>query len=339
MNHDFVKNLLVGAGRNVSLKIHRSIEDSGIENLSSVHSERDDDTIYQIDKDVEDVIVPILESLASDVGGIRLIAEGISEKGRVFPDGTDPKDAEVIVIMDPIDGTRGIMYDKRSAFFLAGAAINTGDPARLQDIELAVMVELPTSRSHVSDTLWAVKGEGTHAETWDMRTGAVSPRNIQPSKAPTILGGFGQIARFFPPGRQLLAAIEEEMIETLFPDPPEGKAILFEDQYISSGGQLYELLMGHDRFVADVRTALYRKLAGEGGWTGHCCHPYDLAAHLIGAEAGLIITGIDGNPLDAPLDTTSPVDWIGYANSEIRSQVEPVLKKLFVKYGLISSSQ
>ena len=51
------------------------------------------------------------------------------------------------IIIDPIDGTRGLMYDKRSAFFLAGAAPNRGDSTTLQDIEVAAMVELPTTRS------------------------------------------------------------------------------------------------------------------------------------------------------------------------------------------------
>ena len=32
------------------------------------------------------------------------------------------------------------------------------------------------------------------------------------------------------------------------------KTALFDDQYISTGGQLYELMMGHDRMIADVRS-------------------------------------------------------------------------------------
>ncbi len=337
MNHKLIREILVDTGRSVCLKIHQSLREQNIAGLSAVHLEQEDDTIYQIDKDVENVILPLLEKRAAEAGGILLIAEGISGNGEklVLPKAWDPDDAAIILIMDPIDGTRGIMYDKRPAFFLAGAAPNTAGKANLQDIEVAVMVELPTSKSILSDALWAIRGKGAKAETCNLDTKALLSREIQPSRSKTILGGFGQIARFFPPGRQILAAIEEDMIQALFPNPPEGKAILFEDQYISSGGQLYELLMGHDRFVCDVRTALYRKLVQEKqGWTGHRCHPYDLAAHLIGAEAGIPITDIEGGPLNAPLDTTSPVDWIGYANKEIRCQVEPVLQDLFRKYGL-----
>ena len=35
-----------------------------------------------------------------------------------------------------------------------------------------------------------------------------------------------------------------------------GKAACFEDQYLSTGGQLYELMAGHDRFIADIRPLL-----------------------------------------------------------------------------------
>ena len=36
------------------------------------------------------------------------------------------------------------------------------------------------------------------------------------------------------------------------------KATVFDDQYISTGGQFYELIVGHDRFNADLRPLFYR---------------------------------------------------------------------------------
>jgi hypothetical protein len=271
------------------------------------------------------------------LGGVVLIAEGISDEaadGLVLPANLESGEAAVRIIMDPIDGTRGIMYDKRSAFFLAGAAPNKGPHTRLQDIEVAVMTELPTSRSVLSDTLWAIKGRGANRYTWHLEKDTIEDRLIRPSQSPTLLGGFGQIARFFPPGRDILAAVEEDMIAALFPDAPEGKAILFEDQYISSGGQLYEILVGHDRFIADVRVALFRQLKRAGRKIGHVCHPYDVCATLIGTEAGVLITDLQGQALDAPLDTTSAVDWIAYANPQLKSQIEPALQQALAKHGL-----
>lgn len=338
MNHLKIKGILCDIGLKVCERTHQSLHQQSAEQRASVHKEGIDDTIYQIDKDVEDIIVPLLEKEAEGIGGILLVAEGIGEEeenGVVLPSGINPEEAAIKIIMDPIDGTRGIMYDKRAAFFLAGVATNRGKENTINDIEVAVMVELPTSRSVLSDTLWAIKGEGAFAFTKNLESGVVSETRLQPSVSKSIYGGFAQIARFFPPGRQTLAAIEEELIETIFPDAPEGKAIVFEDQYISSGGQMYELLVGHDRFIADVRTALFAKMKREGKKAGHVCHPYDMCAILIAREAGVIVTDIEGNFWNAPMDTTTSVDWIGYANKDIQKEIEEVLQRILRKYELI----
>ncbi len=295
------------------------------------------DVIYQIDRDAEDIIVAALEERAGAFGGVALVAEGIGEGAEeisVYPRGMREDGAALRFIMDPIDGTRGLMYDKRAAFFLAAAAPNRGRATRLADLEAAVMVEIPTTRLYRADTLTAARGQGARGATRDLLRHTRHPFVPRPSAEASIQGGFAQVSRFFHPGKELLARLEEELLETLFPKAQDGEIMTFEDQYISSGGQLYELLMGHDRFTADLRAGLYRRLRGEGQRTGHTCHPYDVAGHLIGTAAGLVITDSQGQPLDAPLDTTSAVDWIGYANAGIRAQVEPVLLRLIRQYGL-----
>ena len=336
-NREEVLRMLVFVGNAVCDTVTNSIRNQSIDELSSIHTEGMDDTIYKIDRDVEDVIVPILSGYAEALGGIVLIGEGIGNKDSpmLLPVGIKEEDAKIRIICDPIDGTRGIMYNKRSAFFLAAAASNKkGRNTTLQDLEVAVMTELPTSRQFCSDTLYAIKGKGAFRKTRNIFTNEVKEVPICPSKAHTIKGGFGQIARFFPPGKKVLAELEDKLVDNIFPNEDLSKAILFEDQYISSGGQLYELLVGHDRFVADIRRGLYSMLAKAGKAKGHCCHPYDLCAHLIGIEAGIVITDKSGNKLDAPLDTTTSVDWIGYANKDIRNEVEESLLKLINEYGL-----
>lgn len=336
INHQRIKEVLIEIGLAVCEKVHSSLYEQSVEQRSAIFEEGEDDTIYQIDRDVEEIIVPFIEQYAEELEGIILIAEGIShaEDPLVFPKGYLRSAASIILIMDPIDGTRGIMYDKRAAFFLAGVAPNAGASACLQDIEVAVMTELPTSKSIYSDTLSAIKGRGADCFTYNLQTKTTRPKLYRPSSSPTIIGGFAQLSRFFPTGRQVLSAIEEQLIERIYPDPPSNKPIVFEDQYISSGGQLYEMLMGHDRFVADLRTTLYNKLVRQSKKIGMTCHPYDLCAHLIGTESGLIITNPNGKPLDAPLDTVTSVDWIGYANQQIRDEVAPHLQKLMQEFGL-----
>jgi hypothetical protein len=197
------------------------------------------------------------------------------------------------------------------------------------------MVELPTSKMLFSDTLWAIRGQGARAERVNLLNGRRSHLPVKPSQATTLEGGFGQIARFFPPGRAMLAAIEDEVIDMLYPDAPEGKTLVFEDQYISSGGQMYEMLMGHDRYIADIRDVAFARLEKEGRKKGHICHPYDICTFLIGQEAGIRFTDSRGNPLDAPFNLLAGVGWIAYANDQIRERVEPVLLGRMRAHGLI----
>ena len=109
------------------------------------------------------------------------------------------------------------------------------------------------------------------------------------------------------------------------------KATVFEDQYISTGGQLYELFAGHDRFIADLRPLVERKRAGGPAL---CCHPYDLCTELIARELGVRVTDECGRPLAAPLDVTSDVAWVGYANDAVRAQIEPHLRRALARRGL-----
>ena len=82
------------------------------------------------------------------------------------------------------------------------------------------------------------------------------PIALRPSRPPSIAHGYASIARFFPGARDELAALDEAIVlGALGPHAP-GKAHCFEDQYASTGGQLYELMAGHDRFVADLRPLL-----------------------------------------------------------------------------------
>src|SRR5438093_1406021 len=122
----------------------------------------------------------------------------------------------------------------------------------------------------------------------------------RPSRAPTIAHGFGGLARFVPGGRDVLAAIDDAVAERLLGPVERGSALTFEDQYISTGGQLYELLMGHDRWVADVRPLLEPLLHERGRALGLCCHSYDLCTESIARAAGVIVTDECGERLTAP---------------------------------------
>jgi hypothetical protein len=129
----------------------------------------------------------------------------------------------------------------------------------------------------------------------------------------------------------MLAAIDDALVERIAGPLPPGRAASFEDQYISSAGQLYELMMGHDRWTADIRPLVW----ASRGERGLCCHPYDLCTELIARAAGVVVTDARGAALDASFDVHADVAWAGYANRAIQAVVEPVLQELLRESGLL----
>jgi hypothetical protein len=275
-----------------------------------------------------------------------LVAEGLPGDGRVtFPAGADPADAVFECIVDPVDGTRCLMYDKRSAWALGAIAPGQallGRPALMSDLAVAVQTELPTSRARLVDTLWAVAGQGAGGETLDLVTGAAIPRRPSPSRSTTLAHGFATISKFFPGTKEATAWLEERLFAQVVGEAAGGAPLVFDDEYIASGGQLYELLVGHDRFTADLRPPLMRLAEARPRPPGGpaparrrlCARPYDLCTALIAAEAGVAVTDEWGGPLNAPLDTVSDVAWVGYANEALRRQIEPVLQRLLRELGV-----
>jgi fructose-1,6-bisphosphatase/inositol monophosphatase family enzyme len=300
--------------------------------LSAVERDGEGDTIYEIDRVSEERLVELFEREVASIAPLLLLAEGLPPEGVVLPRGS--ASASWRVLVDPIDGTRGLMYQKRSAWVLTGVAPNLGADTKLSDVVCAVQTEIPLVKQHLSDRLWAIKGLGAHSERYNrLRRETVATR-LQPSRATTIAHGFAMIARFFPGARAELAGIDDEIVRGALGPIQPGKAQCFEDQYISTGGQLYELMAGHDRFVADLRPLVEPVLKARGSGLGICCHPYDLATELIAREAGVLVTDVLGGPLLAPLNIEADVAWAGYANAAIRDQVEPLLREALRSRGL-----
>ena len=293
--------------------------------LAKVVAEEEGDTIFALDRVSEEVLIDFFEREVAPHAPVLLIAEGLSDGQIIVPRGTAESDVVWRIIVDPIDGTRGLMYQKRSGWILTGVAPNRGPDTSLNDIELAVQTEIPLVKQHLSDVLWAVRGEGFHAERFNRITGEHAPLELHPSTAVNIDQSYSQVVRFFPGVRDVLAAIDDEIVRGALGPAQPGKAQCFEDQYTSTAGQLYELIAGKDRFTADLRAQMDRITNERGLPRLLCCHPYDLCTELIVREAGVIVTGVDGGPLNARLAVDPDVSWVGYANSNIRSTVEPLL--------------
>jgi fructose-1,6-bisphosphatase/inositol monophosphatase family enzyme len=321
--HELVREAVVAECQKAQLEQLAEVSDDDAEG----------DTIYAVDRVSEPVLIEFFQQEIASQAPIVLVAEGIEGGELVLPIGATEKEAVWRVVVDPIDGTRGLMYQKRSAWILTGVARNRGAETNLGDIELAVQTEIPLMKQHLSDVLWAIRGEGSNAERFNRLTQERQALALQPSRARTIRHGFAMVARFFPGARDELAAIDEEIVFGALGPVQAGKAHCFEDQYLSSGGQLYELMMGHDRFVADLRPLVESLLNQRGLTLGICCHPYDMCTELIARETGVIVTDEHGQSLRASLNIHEDIAWAGYANEAIRDEIEPLLREALRKRG------
>ncbi len=286
---EFLRDLVVGS---------RDID------MATVTGETVADTIYAIDRVADDALVGWFSEHWPQV---RIVSEGLEEPVVVGDD------AAWTVIVDTIDGTRGLMYDKRPAWCLAAAA-PSGDA--LGDLTVAVMTELPTAKQGAVDQLSAVRGTGLVADRIDLRSGTRESLRLRPSSATDLEHSFSGLAKFFLPGKPALASLEAELFRRL------GCRHVFDDEYLSTGGQLHELISGRDRFVADLRPLVLE--VGDG----LACHPYDVCTALLLTEVGGVVTDPWGQPLTAPLDNYSPVAWVGYANEALAAWIGPVLADL-----------
>jgi hypothetical protein len=187
------------------------------------------------------------------------------------------------------------------------------------------MTELPVTKQWRADQISAVRGSGLIAEFVNVFDNSRQPLKLQPSKAHDFKHGFSSFAKFFPEGKTATAKLEEQFWNRLHDPGGSRSPVIFDDQYISTGGQFFELLAGHDRMIADLRPIIHK---AAGIQSSLLCHPYDVCAALILREAGVILEAPDGSELNTPLDTTSPVTWVAYANKTLAAQARPVLQEL-----------
>ena len=316
---DFVRDAVV-AGR-----LDRETAD-----LSSVSRESVADTIYSIDVLSEEAIAEWFAAHWPSEWPVELVAEGFDDPAmRLFPRGIRLEETRWRCVVDPIDGTRGIMYDKRPAWVLAGLAPQRGADTRLPDIFAAAMTEIPTRKQWRADQVSAVRERGLVAEGVDVRTGGRAPVALRVSEARDFRHGFASIVKFFPAGTIVAARLEVELWGELY-----GRTewpVIFDDQYISTGGQFYELLSGHDRMNGDLRPMILRH---EGLGMSLVCHPYDVCTALLLEEAGIVFEKPEGGVVDTSLDLTSPVAWMAYANEALAEMARPIVRRLVEELGL-----
>ena len=306
--------------------------------LSAVAEETPSDTIYAIDKAVESLVLEWFDAHWPSEWPVHLVMEGLERICPVLLPHGVAGPAIMTCIIDPVDGTRGLMYDKRSAWCLSGIAPGAADVARVENILVAAMTELPTTRQWRSDQISAVRGLGLIAVCTDMRDPSrrVTPISLRPSRAKDFRHSFASFSKFFPEGRVMTAQLEESLWDRIVGLGTSPSPVIFDDQYISTGGQLYEIMCGHDRLVGDLRPYALRALGLE---LTLVCHPYDICTEMLAREAGCIVEHPLNGLVSAPMDTTYAVCWVAYANEELAEIVRPVLAELVDEIKVLAPSR
>lgn len=281
------------------------------------------DVSFQIDVRPEEIV----EQTFSDVPeAVVVVCEGLGRT--VFPARASQGEAAWWVIIDPLDGSREISYDKRSAWVLSGVA-PAGPAPTLADIVWAIQTEVPVMAQTVGAVLSAGRGQPAVLESCDLATGAVTvmESGLRPSGSASVRGGFAVFADYFAGSHAVTAQIADQVFDAALGPVEPGKALAFNDKYLSTAGCMYLMANGTYRFFADLRPVVGQVAARSGRNVGLCAHPYDLCTYLIALQAGVLITDPAGAPLSYPLDTDVNCGWVGYANQHIRNEMEAPLRR------------
>jgi fructose-1,6-bisphosphatase/inositol monophosphatase family enzyme len=224
------------------------------------------------------------------------------------------------IAFDPVDGTRNLMSDLRSAWTVVSfAPPGTGVP-RMADLSGGIVAELPDSRARIRRRLSAERGGACHVETHDLVTDErLSDGTLVADDDDRADNGYFPFFRYMADLRPAIADLEARFFERLEREENADVRSCYDDQYITSAGHLVLLAMGTYRFVVDARAFL----AERRGRPTITSKPYDLAGAVICAEAaGCAMTAPHGGPLDFPIDTRTPVSYVGYANAATRARLE-----------------
>jgi hypothetical protein len=285
---------LVRLGRQVRDGVRVALTDRR-PGLSSVSRAEGGDHIFGIDEVADRLIVGALEQIGRRWPG-RWVMEGFAEP---LPVG-DPA-GPWRFLCDPLDGTRPLLATKRSAWMLVGAGRGA---TTLEELELSVVVEVPTTRAALGLVAWADRWGRLEAFDEDLRTGDTRAVQLCPRAGDELTHAFVTVVRFAPGHLELVGRWADEHLAGL---------TTFDDLVPCSGGQLMGLASGADAAVFDPRPVF-----GPGTMAAH---PYDLAGLLVPRAAGAVVEALPAGPLDVPLSVDHPVAWAGYANESVAERL------------------
>ena len=324
--------LLWGAHRHVRNRVWQALMQNTVTQLSAVAAETQADTLFGIDEIAEKSLFEYLGEHAAAAPPFLLVGEFEAGEALAFGRG-EPRHR---ILFDPIDGTRLLMYSKNSGWILSGILPEKGPDTRLSEALFALQTEIPLLKHLYAETYWAAPGSGALHLRENLSSGQHAVREMRVQEQADLLYGFVSFVNFFSHGKTVIAALEEEFLHQALAQHAGAAAPVFEDQHLSSAGQLHALWQGQLRLVVDVRPQLNRIWRAQGKPAVLCAHPYDLATWLIAHEAGVVMLSPNGAAFESAAEAVSDTGWIGFAHQALAERYRALLLRMLEKHGLSS---
>lgn len=292
------------------------------------------DTTYGLDAAAEEVLTDWLEERAV-LGPISLLTEDAGWRHRGPGADGRPRDLPGFdhggprIAIDPIDGTRNLMTDLRAAWTVVSVAgPGRGEP-RYTDLVHGLVAEIPDSRGAHARVLEATRGAGCRVSVRELASGTTSSEGaLVADDDDRVDHGYYPFFAYASEQRPAVARLAATFFERLARLEGADVRNCYDDQYISSGGQLALLALGTYRMIVEPRRWLAR------GRPAVVAKPYDMAgAALCAEEAGCVVTALDGTPLDFPIDVHTAVGFAGFANAATARRLRPHLDAALTATG------
>lgn len=227
------------------------------------------------------------------------------------------------IAIDPIDGTRHLMADLRSAWTILSCAGAGPLQPRFSDLGFGIAAEIPDSRAARWRRLEAFAGAPARWAELDLESPRIfSAGELRSDREVRADHGYYLFFSYHPGLRVEVASLAARFFANTERALGADLSHCYDDQYISSGGQLALLSLSTYRMVVEARNTLARYHHKRT----QCAKPYDMAgAALIARMAGCVVEQPTGEPLDFALDAETPVDFAAYVNEESAARLRPHL--------------
>jgi len=282
-----------------------------------VHAGAGGDVTFEVDREAEDYLEHFLAEHAPSV------AFYSEDRGLVRP----AEEAETVLIVDPIDGTRPALAGLESACVsVAAAPLGDGAPC-MADVHTGCIAEIKSGALFVAE-------RGSGIEIRDPDGGPGSPVLSENTDIECLFWTLGFRGR---PALPLIRVLEELIDASSVGGGVFDLGSATYDMTRIVTGQLDAYLDVGPRMI-DEEPSLKEKFEAVGGGAVLNNSPYDLAAAVLCLEeAGAVVTDASGRPLGSRPLLGSGHDFqmscLAASNGEIHGRVLEVVDRGFARLG------